>query len=489
MTRARPRDNRGFVLISSYLMLFLFFIYSNALTMQTMTQRTVADRAREQLQATNLAQGAMEQLSDEFYQFLAEQVYALHFQNNAIQALQWLDTLGNTITSGGLVTSTVSCAPCLSYEYDANGALAMKSNFSGGLLDGVAANPRLAKLPAGDGKSWIASITSTDPANALATRQVTLIGEATVGGTTKRIQAVYDIVLGMSDIFRYSYFVNNYGWFSLQDVNQLYIRGEVRANGDMAFNGSTWRMWVDGDLYAAKNPELVNPVTKQPATGGITGDPAETANQKAYWQACDTAACDRDAARPTRKLTVPGQPAIGGSEKVLPYGKGWDSDKPNQTKYDAQTTQPIPYLGDLNFYKSLALQKSSKLTYYDSAAKKTQTISAVYSSDKPLVLVGTWANPIVLDGPIVVPGDVIIKGYVKGRGTIYAGRNVHVVGDLQYVEPPQWVSLERNEKTGRIAQRGYGPYSNYGYSQSNLGTVCKSGSYYKPGESVPGGCM
>jgi hypothetical protein len=47
-----------------------------------------------------------------------------------------------------------------------------------------------------------------------------------------------------------------------------------------------------------------------------------------------------------------------------------------------------------------------------------------------VVLEGTDANPIILDGDVYVSGDVVIKGVVKGRGAIYAGRNMYVAGNL-----------------------------------------------------------
>jgi hypothetical protein len=37
-----------------------------------------------------------------------------------------------------------------------------------------------------------------------------------------------------------------------------------------------------------------------------------------------------------------------------------------------------------------------------------------------------------------VSNDVVIKGSLAGQGTFYTGRNTHVVGDLSYVNGPQW---------------------------------------------------
>lgn len=49
-----------------------------------------------------------------------------------------------------------------------------------------------------------------------------------------------------------------------------------------------------------------------------------------------------------------------------------------------------------------------------------------------LILVGTDANPIQLDGAVGVYGDVMISGVVQGAGQLYASGNVYVVGDITY---------------------------------------------------------
>ncbi len=49
-----------------------------------------------------------------------------------------------------------------------------------------------------------------------------------------------------------------------------------------------------------------------------------------------------------------------------------------------------------------------------------------------VILHGTKANPIVLDGTVAIDGDLIISGYVKGQGSLMASGNVFVPGDLIY---------------------------------------------------------
>lgn len=56
------------------------------------------------------------------------------------------------------------------------------------------------------------------------------------------------------------------------------------------------------------------------------------------------------------------------------------------------------------------------------------------STEASLVLVGTPANPIELNGKVAVDGDVVLFGPVKGEGAIYASGNVYIAGDLTYAD-------------------------------------------------------
>jgi len=52
--------------------------------------------------------------------------------------------------------------------------------------------------------------------------------------------------------------------------------------------------------------------------------------------------------------------------------------------------------------------------------------------DGNLILVGTAANPIIIDGPVSINGDLVLKGVVRGRGQLMTRRNVYVMGDVTY---------------------------------------------------------
>ncbi len=56
-------------------------------------------------------------------------------------------------------------------------------------------------------------------------------------------------------------------------------------------------------------------------------------------------------------------------------------------------------------------------------------VTKVY--DGNLVLVGTDAAPILIDGDVLVTGDLVIKGTYSGTGSLYVKGNIYVPGDLR----------------------------------------------------------
>jgi len=76
---------------------------------------------------------------------------------------------------------------------------------------------------------------------------------------------------------------------------------------------------------------------------------------------------------------------------------------------------------------------SSGSTYGSSSLPGTGNLSSVNGVyDGNLMLIGTDANPVVLNSQIAVNGDVVILGKVTGDGEIVAKGNVYVVGDVTY---------------------------------------------------------
>ena len=53
-------------------------------------------------------------------------------------------------------------------------------------------------------------------------------------------------------------------------------------------------------------------------------------------------------------------------------------------------------------------------------------------------VIGDSSHPIKIHGPVTITQDAVVKGYVQGQGTVYTGRNVHIVGSINYKEPPDF---------------------------------------------------
>ncbi|MEK7487058.1 MAG: hypothetical protein AABZ60_22245, partial [Planctomycetota bacterium] len=69
-------------------------------------------------------------------------------------------------------------------------------------------------------------------------------------------------------------------------------------------------------------------------------------------------------------------------------------------------------------------------------AVSQQVTGVAQTSTGSIVLIGTASDPIQLNGDVFIEGDVMIKGYVSGKGAIYSGRNVYVLGDIIYKNQP-----------------------------------------------------
>ena len=231
-------------------------------------------------------------------------------------------------------------------------------------------------------------------------------------------QAVIRFSLGPSEVFNYSYFINNWGWFYGDTINAY---GSVRSNGQ--FDGGGYASGCFGaPLYDSvslgdpNHPDLLgyrddnHDGVKDGTDGGVY----------AGW----------DIANVSRIRGIGGQ-----SE--------------NQQDYADQVA--MPNLSDLSMYESLAKSKGSSIAISNGVGLPPTPVCDSVLGDGPgelqnVVLIGTAANPILLNGPVVVRGDVIIKGVVSGQGSIYSGRNVYVADNVSYLTPPTTLTPTTNSE-------------------------------------------
>ena len=255
------------------------------------------------------------------------------------------------------------------------------------------------------------------------------------------IQESVRFATGQSEVFDYAYFVNNYGWMSGSSIT---INGDMRANGDVSLTGST----VNGFIYAALNNEVG-------AAGNVTLASSPSIKDISTYR---SAATTTSRARPDiGDYNTPGAydaPAAGGSITKALVGAVSGQAIVNE---DSDPI-PMPFVSDLDVYVEYAQENHGTLhcpgySFVDSTGASrsvaAKDVNAHYSGTGPsgdasladkgaLVLVGTRQNPIRVSGPVVVDSDVVITGYVTGQGTIYSGRNVHIIGDIRYVNAPSW---------------------------------------------------
>ena len=160
---------------------------------------------------------------------------------------------------------------------------------------------------------------------------------------------------------------------------------------------------------------------------------------------------------------------------------GWsrttDSATPTKSVLDTTATKEIimPDLSNLAYYQNLSSTWTDpKQTYQDgttnplygqgayvkvwnTSTNSYQTITTNGNVTGSAALIGTSAHPIIIHGPVTFSQDCVIKGNLSGQGTIYTGRNVHIVGSIVYNNPPDFRGTDEtavenaNEKKDVIA--------------------------------------
>lgn len=216
--------------------------------------------------------------------------------------------------------------------------------------------------------------------------------------TRHSMEVVVRVSKGTSEVFDFAYFVNNWAWL---------FANNITSNGNVGSNGQ---------FDAATRSPTVNGITRYgDVVGSDLQNPASSGGIYSGWDIVNAG-------------NVQG---MGGA-------------KANQ--YTFEEPIPMPNLNQLDLYEARALAHGSRIELggqvdgLGNPAPNLPLCDAVLGDGagemNHLILVGTVAEPIVIDGPVVVRGDVIIKGVVKGQGAIFATGNVYIPDDLTYLNPP-----------------------------------------------------
>jgi Tfp pilus assembly protein PilX len=361
-------DQRGAALVILFLVMVVLSILFMSFISRSISNNRASLLGKDEIQADILVETGIDQAKRELYE-LFETYYISQGQKSS--SFNWFDDL---------VTDPTGKYPT------------------------IPTNASLAGVPNAE---YTVQITDVDNTTTVP-KYVTFFSTATVGNVTKQATAVVSYSMSPSRVFDYSYFINNYGWFYGGSITS---QGDVRSNGDFSFK---YNPTVNGDAYGSVNPALG-------AAGSISGTNLnQTISQ--YRSTADITA------RPTNPSADPQDIDGDGIDETFEYENGYDG---QSDSFASQQLLDMPYLGDLQYYKDLAVTHNGTI-------KQGGATLVNHNHSGNIVLIGTDANPIEINGPVVVTGDIIIKGKVKGQGTLYSGRNTHIVGNIEYVDSPSW---------------------------------------------------
>lgn len=316
------------------------------------------------------------------------------------------------------------------------------------------------------------------------------------GEPTQTVDVSASFQLSRSQVFDYAYFVNNYGWMDGFQPSWLVVNGDMRANGNFAFtNGYPT---VNGSVFACSNDKLV-----PPAIGLINDAPVKWDNstygaaangnprmRQAYNAATHGAygsgsyenwkdfLFDTNGHIDNNGLAGA---ALGDSTGLKSWAKTSSGMTPIESMLDPTPTSEVimPDLSNLAFYQNLSNnyvdtkqffgdgtpnpnfnQGAFVQTWNPAANGGTGAYQTITTNGQVLgsaAMIGTPQHPILVHGPVTFSQDAVIEGNVSGQGTLYTGRNAHVIGSILYTNPPDFRGVDQtsidnaNEKKDMLA--------------------------------------
>ncbi len=249
-------------------------------------------------------------------------------------------------------------------------------------------------------------------------RYVKVQVEATVGNSTRKIEEV--IKYGLESVItQYAYFQNQPMF--VKPTAMMRFNGDLRSNGNTTFLNNDGK--IAGDVYASVCPDF-GALGLGNISGKVSAVPLGEYNTNA------------NTGKQARPVYEDG------------YNYGYhpldaaDGQVPKVREFANEPQIYVPPLGNLELYKNknASIKQGNNTIVRGHHSSTDVGIDGISGSpdDGSLYLEGTKDNPVEINGSVVVEGDVVIKGYIKGHGCIYASKNIHVIGDVKYVNPPEW---------------------------------------------------
>lgn len=372
--------NQGFVLTAVLMLLIIVTLAGGAFLFSARNSFATVDRWRERDECLLSVQAGLEQ---------AKYAVDSHFRAVCAADKSWacMNDLANPIGSGNYVWTNTRC----SQPYVITVAVTVASS-------GVLRNTN----------GYTAEVVLTN------------IATATYGRVTRRVR----------EVVRYFYASSVFSGGSVFD-NVYYLDHSASFNG---VNGD-----FNGDVKVAGNLDFQN-CSSLKFNGDVSAGGRVLNYSSGNYDWYDSEYLSNPRARPllyTDRNT-------SNSNTYWPQGYSG-----TVNRYDGVPPPEMPYIGPLSEYEAYAVATTGRLTQGGSTVNavwgddsgETSGLGITNGSDRGCLVI---TNGAVLNGVVVARGDVYIKGKISGQGTIYAGRNIYVIGDLSYSNAPAWPKPDSN---------------------------------------------
>jgi hypothetical protein len=287
-------------------------------------------------------------------------------------------------------------------------------------------------------------------------------GRLDAGESYRSVISTIQYSLSRSGVFDYTYFVNNYGWMQGFGSSDLVVNGDMRANGNFDFSGGS--PTINGSVYAAQNsllipaaPGVVN-ITPSQWTDTYYNSQNNPRARQAYNSALDGAYGSSSYYNWANLIYDNNASVQNGSIYGAVVGDANGTKTYSGTVLDPKPTSALtmPDLSNISTYEAMSESYVDPTTKYNdgtanpnagqgayvqtwnSTTGKYDTISTNGVVNGCAVIIGDSTHPVLVHGPVTVTEDIVIKGNIQGQGTLYAGRNVQIVGSIQYQNPPNF---------------------------------------------------
>jgi hypothetical protein len=294
-----------------------------------------------------------------------------------------------------------------------------------GWLDALGDSMFYTDVPLADNGSYsvrVTSVVNPGPQSPyIDCRDVTIesTGKVPGGNESVTLRAVMRFGILPSDCFQYAYFINHFGWWAGFSSGNAVANGNVRANGHFD---------VLSGYFTDNGCPRVNPITGQVIdNGGVyAGGYVFPTSGSAYLGMASDA------------LNRHSYAGVDVSENDRAIVEMPNLNDPADLDNDGVVAELNPFYIGLangaygNPVGRVGIDDNGDGILQPSEVVVTGAYGDAIGETGNVALVGTNANPIIVEGTVAVTGNLAIRGTIQGHGSFYVGRNTYVGGQITY---------------------------------------------------------